>query len=218
MAQKIFTSVNEFNATSKDAKSEINGIFKSPFVVINLLNKAAKGDFSKVANCSTLKAENLKKVAKAVKGMHKYSTPFAFNFLLDSGVCVKDFNGRLCYVCKWESQADFAAINNGEIVCNNKGMELVINDGKVYVLRPVILSIIGVYNAFAKVVKNDVKETEKESKKAAKARESKELKAAKARLNNAIRDYNGGIISEIEFCERAKAAKAEINQLTEKAA
>ena len=43
-----FLSAKEFTNVVKGAKVEINGTFKNPFVVVNLLNKAAKGDFSKI--------------------------------------------------------------------------------------------------------------------------------------------------------------------------
>lgn len=201
MKNYVFSSVENFNAVNKAAKSELNGIFKNPFVVINMLNKAYKGDYNKIANCEGLSRENFVMVAKVLKGMHKYSMPFAYDFLFCSGICKKDNAGRLCVIAKSKKMPKF-------------GFDLVdVNTEGFLYLKPVTCSIISIYNVFAKAAKSEVKETEKAlntAKKAANKETQKAIKAAMAKYDGIIRDYNNGKISEFEFASLIKTAKADI--------
>lgn len=182
-------SAKEFAQIVKSAKVEINGIFKSPFVVINLLNKAAKGDFNKIKGAN-ISRENLAKVAKVLKGLH--SGRYAFDMCL----LTKDNKGRICSVSTSKIMPvwDYQLID----VLPNKGY-------KYY--KPINLTINALFNEFAKVAKVEIKEienAEKEDKKAAK-------KAEKV-LENRIKDLNNafskGILTEFEYNEKMKALKA----------
>lgn len=193
-----FSSVSEFVNVVNNAKSELNGTFKSPFIVINLLNKAAKGDFSKVKNCSDLDVSSVKQIAKALKAIHGKNNAFDFDYLLESGVCEKNLDGKLCALRLVKQIPAY----------KNRLVDIVPNKGyKAFV--PVNVTINSIFNLFVKAAKVEIKAVEK----AAKASESKELKNAKAVLSNIVRDYNNGKLSEFEFCEKAKAQKAIIADL-----
>lgn len=188
MGTKNF-GTKEFNEVVKGAKVELNGIFKSPFVVVNLLNKASKGDFSKVEGCNVSK-ENLSKVAKVLKSMH--NERYAFNLdLLE-----KDDKGRFCSVATSKNLPswDYQLID----IIPNKGY-------KYY--KPLQCTINSIFNAFAKVAKVDVSEKEKAQKEFLKAAK----KVEKVRENR-IKDLNNafakGILTELEYNEKMKAVKA----------
>ena len=185
----------EFSQLVKSANEELNGTFKSPFVIINLLNKAAKGDFTKVANCEGLTRENLAKVAKVVKSLHTYQKPFDFSVL--PKVC-----GKLgTFTIVPEMQSEKASILCGDIV-TFKGKELSVNEnGFIGIFRPISLTINGVFNAFAKVAKVQISENEKAEKESEKAAK----KAAKEYENTKkciIKDYNNGLFGEDVLAEK----------------
>lgn len=182
-------STKEFNEVVKGAKVELNGIFKSPFVVINLLNKAAKGDFSRIEGTNVSK-ENLAKVAKVLKSMHNKRYAFDLDLL------TKDNKGRFVSVATSKVMPiwDYQLID----VLPNKGY-------KYY--KPIQCTINAIFNEFAKVAKVEIKETEKaakESEKAAKDAEKKRENMIK-NLNNA---FLKGVLTEVEYNEKLKALKA----------
>ena len=164
----------EFKAVAKAAKVEVKDTFSSPFVVINLLNKAAKGDMSKIANCQGLNRENIAKVAKAVKALHHERYAF------DMCVLPKAANGRLGVFTPIPSmQGEAASIMCGESVYF-KCKELCINDeGVVGTFAATPLTITAIFNAFCKVVESNLSAEEKAAK-AAKARAEKVAKARAA--------------------------------------
>ena len=188
MKKNVF-STKEFNEVVKGAKVELNGIFKSPFIVVNLLNKAAKGDFSKVEGCNVSK-ENLSKVAKVLKGMH--NDRYAFNLdLLE-----KDNKGRFCSVATSKNLPSW----------NYQLINIIPNKGYKY-YKPLQCSINSIFNAFAKVAKVEIKDIENTQKAAEKAQKS----AAKVRENR-IKDLNNafakGILTEVEYNTKMQAIKA----------
>lgn len=202
-------SAKEFAKVAKSAKVEINGIFKSPFVVVNLLNKAAKGDFSKVANCEGLTRDNVAKVAKVVKSLH--GGRYYFNL----SVFDKDYLGRFCTRANYKGEisdltADYMDINgvSALVYTDSKGREIVADGEKYITLCPIPSTISGVFSAFAKVAKVELvngEKAEKSAKKAA-AKSEREKKAAK---KGVIADYNAGRISEFELA-------AKLAEITEK--
>lgn len=207
MAKNNF-SAKEFTNIVKGAKVEINGTFKNPFIVINLLNKAAKGDFSKVANVEGITRENLVKVANVLKGMH--NNRYAF----DTCLFEKDSFGRFCTMSnykgeKGELRADYYDVNNLSILVytDNKGREVVENEkGDMFICMPVSLTINGMFNAFAKVAKVDIIQTEKAAKVAEKAAKDSE-KAYNIAKKGVIKDYNDGKITEVELATRLSELK-----------
>lgn len=185
----------EFSALVKSANQELNGTFKSPFVICNLLNKAAKGDFSKVANCEDLTKDNLSKVAKVVKTLHNNRYSFDICILPKSEI------GKLgTFVVVDNMQSELSNIICGEIVyyC---GKELSVNCGKVGYFRAIPLTITGMFNAFAKVAKVEISATEKAAKEIEKAakKANKEFESAKKGI---IRDYNNGMFGENILAEK----------------
>lgn len=190
----------EFSALVKSANVELNGTFKSPFVICNLLNKAAKGDFAKVANCENLTKDNLAKVAKVVKSLH--SGRYAFDVCVLPKTC-----GKLgTFVSVPEKQSELCSIVSGEIVYHNGKILCVNDDNQVGVFRSIPLTITGVFNAFAKVAKVEILATEKaakESEKAAK-KAAKEYESAKKYI---IKDYNNGLFGEEILAEKLAALR-----------
>ena len=186
---------NEFSAIVKSAKVELNGTFKSPFVICNLLNKAAKGDFSKVANCEGLSRENLAKVAKVVKTLH--NNRYAFDVCILPKVC-----GKLgTFKVVGEKQNEKSALMSGETVVFH-GKVLSLNDeGYVGIFSPISLTIYGVFNAFAKVAKVEISATEKAAKDSEKAakKAAKDFENAKKCI---IKDYNAGLFGEDILAEK----------------
>lgn len=201
----------EFSAIVKGAKVELNGTFKNPFVVVNLLNKAAKGDFTKVSNCSGLTRENLAKVAKACKGMH--DNRYAFDVCLFT----KDYKGRFCTIGKVSKNDTISydyidVIVGGEemttkVGINAKGNEVIGEN----VLSPIPCTINGFFNAFAKVAKVEIRANEIAANNAA-----KEAEKANKMYNNMVRDinkaYTKGVLSEVEYNDKLQALKALYNK------
>ena len=190
---KVNYSSKEFAQIVKGAKTEINGVFKSPFVVVNLLNKAAKGDFSKIDGCG-ISSDNLAKVAKVCKSLH--TERYAF----DLSLFEKDGKGRFCTLCKLPKA--FVYDTEGDaITYTYKGGEIV---GTSY-MKPISCTINGVFAAFAKVAKVDIVETEK-AEKAAQREAEKAAKKAKKEYEKmkkgVISDYNKGMITEASLAEK----------------
>ena len=197
MAKVNFTS-KEFSQIVKGAKSEINGVFKSPFVVVNLLNKAAKGDFSKVDGCG-ISSDNLAKVAKVCKSLH--GERYAFDLCLFE----KDSKGRFCTLCKLPKA--FVYDTDGDAVTYTyKGGEIV---GTSY-MKPISCTINGVFAAFAKVAKIDITEAEKAQKAAEKAAQkaAKDAKRTFEKMKKGIiSDYNKGMFGEAALADKLATLK-----------
>lgn len=194
-------SAKEFAKVAKSAKVEMNGIFKNPFIVCNLLEKAAKGDFEKVANVDGITRENLIIVAKTIKKLHGNRYAFSFDFLLsNSDLFRKDRNGVLCSVSTSKSVPAFKYDMLDIIAATDK------TPAKFVYLRPVMCSIIAIFNAFAKVAKVDIKDSEKAAKDSEKAAKDKEKEYKRAK-KGVISDYNAGRITEIDLAEKLSVLK-----------
>ena len=198
--EKKNLSTKEFNAIVKGAKVELNGIFKSPFIVINLLNKAAKGDLSKINGCN-IKPENLKKVAGELKRIHGNR----YAFIID--VLPKCEGGQIGYFVEVpEKQNELANISNGEIVNFGK-KELIVNDGNVGIFNPIPCTINGIFNAFAKVAKVDILATEKQAKERAKiekkqAKERAHFEKAKKSVFSAFGNDFANTLTDAQILEK----------------
>ena len=194
-------SAKEFTNVVKGAKVEVKGVFNNPFVVCNLLEKASKGDFEKIANVSNISRENLAKVAKVLKGMHGQRYAFSFDFLLsNSGLFRKDSNNILCSVSTSKTlplwQYDLIDV----VPYTDKA------PAKFIYLRPVVCSINAIFSAFAKVAKVDIKVSEKAAKDSEKAAKDKEKEYNRAK-KGVIKDYNDGKISEIDLATKLSELK-----------
>ena len=202
---KTITS-KEFAYLAQQATSEVKGTFASPFVIINQLNKATKGDFTKVEGCG-ITCDNLKKVAKQVKTLHNFRYPF------DISVLPKTADKK---VIGWwtpisAQQSELSSIMCGEVVmCADprfQGRELTIREGVVGVFRPIPLTIMAIFRTFCKVARCEIQEGEKQAKAAQKQAE----KVAKAKV--AVEAVFGELVhtfSNAEILEkyaRIKAAK-----------
>lgn len=200
METKFNYSVSEFNELVINGRMEMKDIFDSPFVVLNNLNKAAKGDFSKIKNCEGLTYENVKPVAKVIKSLHGNRYPF------HSCLLQKDSNGRFCRISKSKRMPAW-------------GYDIMNVSEKGYTfLRPIALNEIAFYNAFVAIAKAEIskaekarKKAEKEAEKAAKATLSKAQKKAKTAKDKAYKDlcakfYKGELCAE-EFTQKVAALK-----------
>lgn len=159
----------EFNSIVKSAKGEIKGIFTSPFVIVNSLNKAAKGDYSKITNCDNLLRDNIAKVAKVVKGLHTGRYSFDLN------VFVKDYAGRFCVMQtlknEVQTRVDYCDICgiSAAVSMDEKGREVCKDDaGNSVIYAPIACTFNAYFAAFAKVAKVELVASEKAAKQAAK--------------------------------------------------
>lgn len=200
MATNFNYSVSEFNEVVTNGRNELKDTFNNPFVIINALNKAVKGDFSKMKNCEGLTFENVKAVAKVVKTLHE--NRYAF----DTCLLQKDSKGRFCRIAKSKTMPKW-------------GFDLVdVNEKGYTYLKPIALNEIAYYNAFVAIAKAEIskaekarKKAEKEAEKAAKATLSKAQKKAKSANEKAYKDlckkfYKGEICAE-DFAQKAEALK-----------
>lgn len=176
-----FINSREFNAAAKGARIELKGVFSNPFVVCNLLNKAAKGDFSKIENAVNFSRENLSIVAKELKRQH--GGRYAFNFdYLKASYLFGVYDGALCTLYDApDNESTRNALLHGEQITDEKGRFLAFdkNGSIVAVGAPVSLTINGVFNAFCRAAKVDISTNEKAEKAAAKEAKKAEKEAAK---------------------------------------
>ena len=200
MEKNFNYSVSEFNEVVTSSRNELKDVFRNPFVIINALNKAAKGDFSKLNNCDGLTFENVKAVAKVVKSLH--GNRYAF----DTCLLLKDSKKRFCRIAKSKTMPIW-------------GFDIVdVNEKGYTYLKPIALNEIAYFNAFVAIAKAEIlkaekarKKAEKEAEKAAKATLSKAQKKAKSANEKAYKElcakfYKGEICAE-EFATKANALK-----------
>ena len=193
-------SVSEFNEVVVNGRNELKDTFSNPFVIINALNKAAKGDFSKMKNCEGLTFENVKAVANVVKSLH--NNRYAF----DTCLLRKDSKGRFCRVAKSKVMPVW-------------GFDLIdVNEKGYMYYKPIALNEIAFFNAFVAIAKAEVskaekarKKAEKEAEKAAKATLSKAQKKAKSANEKAYKElcskFYKGLICAEEFTAKVNALK-----------
>lgn len=210
--EKKILSANAFAQVANKAKNEIKGTFGSPFVIINLLNKAAKGDFSKIANCEDLQRANVAKVAAEVKKLHTGRYSFDISVLPRAA-----YNGRLGW---WSpvpaQQCELASILCGEVVlCTDpkwSGRELSVREGKVGVFRAIPLTVGAIFAAYCTIVRRGKVQYEKAAKAAAKAAKEESKAAAKlAKARTIVTAVFGELahtFSDSEIIEKAAIIKA----------
>lgn len=176
-----FINSKEFNAAAKGARIELKGVFANPFVICNLLNKAAKGEFSKIENACTFTKENLAIVAKELKRQHGGRYPFSFDYLKSSSL-FGIFGGVLCALHDApDNEANKNALLHGDQITDEKGRFLAfdVNGSIIAVGAPVSLTINGVFNAFCRAAKVDITANEKAEKEAAKEAKKAEKERTK---------------------------------------
>lgn len=213
MSHNNNTTAKEFSGIIRNAKGEVKNTFNSPFVVCNLLNKAAKGDFSKIQNCDNLVRENVARVGSVLKSMHGGRYPF------DICVLYRAENGRIgTFTAVPECQGEVCNIMNGETVMY-KGRALCVNAQNIVgYFVPTQLTITGIFNAFCAVAKGEVtarererKQAQRESERAQRERERETARADKefARTKKGIiKDYNDGKFGEAELADKLAELRA----------
>ena len=203
MSTKNFSN-REFAAIAKEAKNEVKIFSKSPYKIINDLNKAAK----KNEYCNNLP---IKEVANVCKKLH--SGRYAFDACLFT-----KFNGKL-YLSTLVDGFNKSDFNHGDIFADSKGRQIIWSDSKLSAisLQPITISSDGIFAAFCKVAKIDIqamnkakKEAEKEAKKAEAEAAKKAKKAQRdyeTLCKNIAKDFARGIITEVEHIEKLRSAK-----------
>lgn len=183
MKNQVLTA-KEFAKVATAAQNEVVTTFKSPFIIINMLNKFVAGDLNKISGCNSLSRENTKVVANHVKKLHKGRYAFDFEVLPKSR-----YNKRLGYFVPTPNQQhELSNILTGEIVLSTAagtiGKELCVQQAEngdyiVGVFKPIALTVPAVFAAFKRLVTNNLREGEKAEKQAAKAAKQAEKQAAK---------------------------------------
>lgn len=212
MKTSIF-SVKSFNSAAKESRKELKGTFANPFVICNLLNKAAKGDFSKVENAENVTRENLARVAAELKRQHGGRYPFTFDFLTGSGLFGK-FDGVLCSVYDAPQSAKNDLLH-GDTITDGKGRELCINSAGDVIAkgRAVSLTVSGLFGAFCRAAKVEIVTNEKAAKAAEKAaQKAAKEKAAFEKMRRAVcsvfTDDVARLFTDDEIREKYAAIKA----------
>lgn len=152
MSKNIISTSKEFAKVAKGAKVELKNTFSSVYVIINLLNKACKGDFNKLENVS-FSCEDLKRVASTLKNMHgkRYAFDVPALLQLANGLFYYH-NGVICQTAKAKK-------------CPKFGYDLVdVTPEFWYYSKPVNLTIDSVFACFCKVARYELKATEKAAK------------------------------------------------------
>lgn len=207
MANVNSMNSKEFAQVANQAKKQVKGVFTSPFVIINNLNKAAKGDFSKVANCEGLEFNRIKEVAAQVRQLHGERYAFTFDLLPKSS-----FNKRLGWFKPVPAmQGECAAIMNGEEVYYNGKLLVLGANGVVGTFTDIALTEPAVFAAYCTIVRRNKQGEERAAREAAREekRRAKELeKLAKARTAvTAVFGELAGTFSESEILSKYAAIK-----------
>lgn len=152
MKKNVISNSKEFSKVAKNAKAELKNTFSSVYVIINLLNKACKGDFNKLENV-TFSVDDLKRVAATLKNMHGKRYPFDVPALLNFGGGMYYYhNGVICQTAKAKT-------------CPKFGLDLVdITPNFWYYHKPINLTIDSVFACFCKVARYELKATETAAK------------------------------------------------------
>lgn len=152
MKKNVISTSKEFAKVAKSAKVELKNTFSSVYVIVNLLNKACKGEFNKLENVS-FSCDDLKRVAATLKSMHGKRYAFDIPALLQlAGGLFYYRNGVICQTAKSKS-------------CPKFGLDLIdVTHEFWYYSKPVVLTIDAVFAAFCKVARYELKATEKAAK------------------------------------------------------
>ena len=217
MTKKNNISSKEFAAIAKNANKQIKDVTFSPFFICNTLNKVAKGDVSKIDGCSTINVEDVKKVAKVCKNLH--GGRYAFDFALFD----KDSVGRFCTRVQLPKVYTFDTVGDA-VSYTFRGCDVNMETHTYF--KPVPCTFVGMFAAFAKVAKVEIRETEKKeaaekreaekiAKKEARAKETaaqKKARAAKKERETKVKmlsiELLAGDITPEEFAEKVAAIKA----------
>lgn len=197
-------SANEFQSISESAKGQIRSVAVNPFYYINQLNKlAAKNEY-----CDNTA---VKPFADILKGLHGQRYGFTPDIL------EKDSFGR--FVTRSKFRGIFATVGDCvDYELDNKGREIIRENGEYIVLCPIAFSLVAFFNAFKRAAKVHIIDNEKQRKQAAKEAEKAEKKAQRdaerQRKQNEkcaaelSRRYMNGEISEQYFNEAIASLKA----------
>ena len=195
MTHKTFNNSKEFNNTTKVAKEQLKSTTKSPFYNENELNRIAKGLVTKNTELACFSVESIKKVGAAVKELHTDKRK-----LFNVDVLHKDNFKRFCndYVTNTEIDSIFEGCST---FFNSKGEECQMINGKKHTYKPINGTLLGYFNAFARVVRVELVATEKATKRAqSAAQKAQKASAATAKKRNALFiRFNSGKIGFAEY-------------------
>lgn len=195
-----FTNSKEFNKVANNSFNELDKVQKSPFAIVNYLNKVVKGT---ITNCSELEGfsvDNIKAVAKAVKTLHEKRDYFSVD------VFYKDYRKEFCveYVTKPEIDPIFDGCS---VFFDSKGNECTYINGTKHTQKPVPHTNKAYLRAFAKLVRMELVAKEKATKKAeTDAKKAKREASKKAKqLGDLFLQLNSGKIAFGEYVAKREA-------------
>lgn len=208
-------TTKEFNQSAKKGQKAIVTLTKSPFAIIKSLNNRLKetGKTTFIEGLGNIDLSGVHVVADQLKAINP-AARYAFNV----DVFTKDYKGRFCERVAYKGNERPA--RDGQIV-TDKGRELVTDEtGNTIMLRPVVCTEAGMFNAFVRIAGVYVKaedtasrQAAKEAKAAAKAEKAAQKAAAKVKAARAVVEAAFGseytdTMSDTDVLKRAELIKA----------
>ena len=198
-------SVREVQVTNRSAKAQVSNVSHNILYYVRALNKlAVKNEFCENKDVLTV-AKNVRSLLSANVVEHMSNKEF-----FHASAFMRDYQERACYVCDYKGSATINDVITNDVITEDGKQLIISKDGRsVCVLRPVVLSLSGVFNAFCAFVLRDAKAAAAAEKEAAKAAKES-TKAANKRAKEIARlskQFANGEISGATF--RAEIARLE---------
>lgn len=198
-------SVREVQVTNRSAKAQVCNVSHNILYYVRALNKlAVKNEYCDNKDVLTV-AKNVRSLLSANVVEHMSNKEY-----FHASVFVRDYQGRACNVCDYKGSVTIADVITNDVITEDGKQLIMSKDGQsVCVLRPVTLSLSGVFNAFCAFVLRDAKAAAAAEKEAAKAAKES-TKAANKRAKEIARlskQFANGEISGATF--RAEIARLE---------
>lgn len=205
----------EFFENAKNGQKAISTLTKSPFAICKSLNGRLKetGKTTYIEGLGNVDLSGVHVVADTLKAINP-SARYAFNV----DFFVKDYRGRFCERVAYKGNERPAM--DGQII-TDKGREIVSDEtGTAIMLRPVVCTEAGMFNAFVRIAGVYVKAEDTAARKAAKeakaaeraakvaAKASAKVKAARAIVEAAFGSDYTGLMSDDDVMKRAALIKA----------
>lgn len=198
-------SVKDIQVTNKSAKAQVNNVSHNILYYVRALNKLAiKNEYCDSKDVLSV-AKNVRALL-AANVVERMSNKEYFH----ASAFVRDYQGRVCGVCDYKGNMTILDVMTNNVITEDGKQLILSKDGQnVCVLRPITLSLSGVFNAFCAFVLRDAKAAAAAEKAAAKAAKES-TKAANKRAKEIARlskQFAKGEISGATF--RAEIARIE---------
>jgi len=191
-------SVREVQVTNRNAKAQVSSVSHNILFYVRALNKlAVKNEYCENKDVLSV-AKNVRSLLAANVVEHMSNKEY-----FHASAFMRDYQGRVCSVCDYKGSATVTDVITNDVITEDGKQLIMSKDGQnVCILRPVTLSLTGVFNAFCAFVLRDAK--------AAAAAEKAAEKAANKRAKEFARlskQFANGEISGATF--RAEIARIE---------